>query len=250
MDVQVPNGVVDIAVADEAEAVAVAKRYLSYFQGPLRDWDLRRPAPAAPGHPREPPAQSTTCARSSPPWPTPTRCWSSAAASASGMVTSLVAHRGPAHGRRGQQPHAPRRRHRLRRRRQGGPVHAAVRRLRHPAAVPVGHPGDDGRARGGDDGPGPPLLPHVRHRRQPDRAVLHDRAAQGLRARHPGHGRRQLQGAVLHRGLAHRRVRRDGPRRARSSSATATSWPPSTTPASAWRSTRRWWPACTSTARR
>ena len=39
MDVQVPNGVVDIAVADEAEAVAVAKQYLSYFQGPLREWD-------------------------------------------------------------------------------------------------------------------------------------------------------------------------------------------------------------------
>src|SRR3982751_817309 len=38
MDVQVPNGVVDVAVADEAEAVAVAKQYLSYFQGPLRDW--------------------------------------------------------------------------------------------------------------------------------------------------------------------------------------------------------------------
>ena len=33
MAVQVPNGVVDIAVADEAEAVAVAKQYLSYFQG-------------------------------------------------------------------------------------------------------------------------------------------------------------------------------------------------------------------------
>ena len=31
--VQVANGVVDIAVADEAEAVAVAKQYLSYFQG-------------------------------------------------------------------------------------------------------------------------------------------------------------------------------------------------------------------------
>ena len=39
MDVQVPNGVVDIAVADEAEAVRVARRYLSYFQGPIRDWD-------------------------------------------------------------------------------------------------------------------------------------------------------------------------------------------------------------------
>ncbi|MFU8814742.1 MAG: carboxyl transferase domain-containing protein [Pseudomonadales bacterium] len=38
MDVQVPNGVVDIAVADEAEAVAAAKRYLSYFQGPVRDY--------------------------------------------------------------------------------------------------------------------------------------------------------------------------------------------------------------------
>jgi acetyl-CoA carboxylase carboxyltransferase component len=36
MAVQVPNGVVDIAVADEAEAVRVAKQYLSYFQGPIR----------------------------------------------------------------------------------------------------------------------------------------------------------------------------------------------------------------------
>jgi len=39
MDVQVPHGVVDIAVADETEAVAVAKRYLSYFQGPVADWE-------------------------------------------------------------------------------------------------------------------------------------------------------------------------------------------------------------------
>ena len=40
--------------------------------------------------------------------------------------------------------------------------------------------------------------PHVRHRREPDRAVLHDRAAQGLRPRRAGDGRRQLQGAALH----------------------------------------------------
>ena len=39
MDVQVPNGVVDIAVEDEAEAVAAAKQYLSYFQGPLPTWE-------------------------------------------------------------------------------------------------------------------------------------------------------------------------------------------------------------------
>ncbi|MGI9591354.1 MAG: carboxyl transferase domain-containing protein, partial [Myxococcota bacterium] len=39
MDVQVPNGVVDLPVEDEAEAVAVARRYLAYFQGPLDDWE-------------------------------------------------------------------------------------------------------------------------------------------------------------------------------------------------------------------
>ena len=39
MDVQVPNGVVDLAVEDEAEAVVVAKKYLSYFQGPLARWE-------------------------------------------------------------------------------------------------------------------------------------------------------------------------------------------------------------------
>src|SRR5205807_6762615 len=39
MSVQAANGVVDVAVADEAEAVAVARRYLSYFQGPAESWD-------------------------------------------------------------------------------------------------------------------------------------------------------------------------------------------------------------------
>ena len=39
MAVQVPNGVVDIAVKDEAQAVAVARQYLSYFQGPLHSWE-------------------------------------------------------------------------------------------------------------------------------------------------------------------------------------------------------------------
>ena len=38
MDVQVPNGVVDIAVKDEEEAVEVAKKYLSYFQGSIENW--------------------------------------------------------------------------------------------------------------------------------------------------------------------------------------------------------------------
>ena len=38
IEVQRRNGVVDIVVADEAAAVAVAKRYLSYFQGRTTDW--------------------------------------------------------------------------------------------------------------------------------------------------------------------------------------------------------------------
>ncbi len=38
MSVQVPNGVVDVAVKDEAEAVSVAKKLLSYFQGPTDNW--------------------------------------------------------------------------------------------------------------------------------------------------------------------------------------------------------------------
>ncbi len=53
MSVQKASGVVDIAVEDEAEAVAVAvaKKYLSYFQGPLDEWEradqrwLRRAVP-------------------------------------------------------------------------------------------------------------------------------------------------------------------------------------------------------------
>jgi len=38
MSVQVANGVVDVLVKDEAEAVKVARQYLSYFQGPISDW--------------------------------------------------------------------------------------------------------------------------------------------------------------------------------------------------------------------
>ncbi len=38
IEVQTTNGVVDIAVADEAEAVAVAQRYLSYFQGDIAEF--------------------------------------------------------------------------------------------------------------------------------------------------------------------------------------------------------------------
>jgi acetyl/propionyl-CoA carboxylase alpha subunit/acetyl-CoA carboxylase carboxyltransferase component len=39
IEVQLKSGVVDIGVRDEVEGVAVAKKYLSYFQGPVSEWD-------------------------------------------------------------------------------------------------------------------------------------------------------------------------------------------------------------------
>jgi len=39
IDVQTRNGVVDIEVANEAEAVSVARKYLSYFQGSISTWE-------------------------------------------------------------------------------------------------------------------------------------------------------------------------------------------------------------------
>jgi acetyl/propionyl-CoA carboxylase alpha subunit len=51
VSVQAPNGVIDVVVEDEAEGVAIAKKYLSYFQGTLPKWEcadqrlLRRAIP-------------------------------------------------------------------------------------------------------------------------------------------------------------------------------------------------------------
>ncbi len=45
MSFQVPNGVVDILVKDDEAAIETTKKYLSYFQGPVRHWaapDQRR----------------------------------------------------------------------------------------------------------------------------------------------------------------------------------------------------------------
>ena len=40
VQVQEPNGVIDLLVEDDAAAVGAAKKYLSYFQGPVEDWDM------------------------------------------------------------------------------------------------------------------------------------------------------------------------------------------------------------------
>jgi len=38
VEMQVPNGVIDVLAADERDATATARRYLSYFQGATGDW--------------------------------------------------------------------------------------------------------------------------------------------------------------------------------------------------------------------
>ena len=43
MSIQEPNGVIDLLVEDEEEAVEAAKRMLCYFQGPLAEWSCADP---------------------------------------------------------------------------------------------------------------------------------------------------------------------------------------------------------------
>jgi acetyl-CoA carboxylase carboxyltransferase component len=58
--VQTANGVVDVAVVDETEAVSVAKRYLGYFAPPVPDGPAGGGAPGAPAAPRTVVASGTT----------------------------------------------------------------------------------------------------------------------------------------------------------------------------------------------
>ena len=125
-DVQVRNGVIDIAATDEADAVRLARHALSFFQGPVAAWEapdqraLRDVVPenrrraydvhrADRGHRRH-----RFDARA-------------AAALRARNGHRAGAHRGASGRDRRQQPDAPRRRDHERRRGQGGAVPAALR---------------------------------------------------------------------------------------------------------------------------
>ena len=83
IEVQRANGVVDIVVADEVEAVAVAKQYLSYFQGEVDDVGVRGPSAAPRRHPARPVAQLRRPHRHRVCCSTPARCSSCGATSGS-----------------------------------------------------------------------------------------------------------------------------------------------------------------------
>ena len=161
VSVQVPNGVVDVLGADEKEAVEVARRYLAYFQGDGRDWTapdqelLREVVPADRRRAYDVRAGARAAGR---------RGVGARAAAVvrPGHGDGAGPGGGPGGGGHRQQPAAPGRRHRRRLRRQGGPLHAAVRGVRPAHAVAVRHARLHGGARGGGDRPGPPREPHVR----------------------------------------------------------------------------------------
>ena len=206
-ETQVANGVIDIAVDDDASAVAAAKQYLSYFGAEPDEWscgDQRRLRHLVPeNRSRVYDVRAVIDALCDDGSVLELRGgW------APGMVTALARVEGRRVGDRGQRSCVPRRRDRRRWCRQGGPVPAAVRRVRPARGVPVRHARVHGRARARSARGGPPRQPDVRHRRQPDRAVRDDRPPQGLRPRRAGHGRRIVEGAVVLRLVAHRGVRR------------------------------------------
>ena len=167
MTVQVPNGVVDIAVADEAEAVRVAKKYLSYFQGPMADWEcadqrlLRGIIPENRLRIYDVRAVIETLADTG-------SVLELRRHFGLGMVTALVRIEGRPLGVIANNPMHLGGRDRQRRRRQGRALHAAVRRLRPAAAVPVRHAGHHGRPGGREDRAGAPRRAHVRRRREHD----------------------------------------------------------------------------------
>ena len=250
MDVQVPNGVVDVAVADEAAAVAVAQQYLVLLPGIRR---RRGPRPDPDGGPRawsrRTGCRCTTCAPPSTPSPTSARVLELRPAFGLGMVTALARVEGRPMGVVANNPmHL------------AGAIDAdgadkAARFLQLCDAfdLPVLFLCDTPGIMVGPEAEQTALVRHVSRLfvtganvTVPDR---HDHPAQGLRPGRPGHGRRQLQGAAVLRRLAHRRVRRHGPRGSRAARLPQGARGHRRRRASGSAPSRRWSTACTRTAR-
>ncbi len=103
VEVQEPNGVIDILAEDEADAVRIAKQYLSYFQGTAARLDLRRPAAAASGRSRKTACGSTTSAELIATLADTGSVLELRPKFGPTMISRLDPHRGPADGRDRQQ---------------------------------------------------------------------------------------------------------------------------------------------------
>jgi acetyl/propionyl-CoA carboxylase alpha subunit/acetyl-CoA carboxylase carboxyltransferase component len=211
MSVQTRNGVVDIAVADEPEAVRAARQYLSYFQGATPDWTaadqrlLRRAVPENRLRVYDVRSVLTTLADTD-------SVLELRRDFGVGMITALI-------------------------RIEGRPVGVVANNPMHLGGA-IDSDGADKAARfmqlcdaydipllflcdtpGNMVGPEAERTALVRHccrlyviGANRHGAVLHRGAAQGLWPRRPGHGGRRLPRALLRGVLADRRVRRHGAR--------------------------------------
>ena len=150
IDVQQYSGVVDIVADDEAHATALAKQYLSYFQGQVADWSCADQSELRDAVPVD-----------------RLRSYDVHSAIAllfdtdsvlelrrdfgDGMITALARVEGRPGRRDRQQSRPSGRGDRQRRFGQGRPVHAAVRRPRPADRHARRHAGHDGRPRGRGD---------------------------------------------------------------------------------------------------
>ena len=185
---QSANGVIDLAVADEAEAVAVDQAPALLLPGRHRRG--RGARPGAPARAR-PGAPATRLRRRAGDRDDRRRGLghlpSGGLRPRDGDLPGPD--RGPPGGGDRQQHDADGRCDHQRRSRQGSPPAPALRRIRAAGPLPDRHPRDDGRPRRRGDGARPPLFPPLHRRRRPERADGRGDPAQGLRPRRPGDGR-------------------------------------------------------------
>ncbi len=225
MSVQVPNGVVDVLVPDDAAAVATARAYLGYVARPPAA--AAGPAAGLPGAGAgdEPAHADQRVLRHLVP-ENRVRAYDVRPVIDAlfdrdsvlelrpefgvGIITALARLDGRPVGVIANNPHHL-----------GGAIDgdAADKATRflglcqaHRLAdhLAVRHPRVHGRAGGREDRDRAPFRRHVHRRGPADRPAVCRGPAQGLRPRRDGHGRRGPQGTAAVRGLADRGVRRDG----------------------------------------
>ena len=218
-------------------------------RAPRRPGRTRRPAGAPPSHPGEPGAQLRRAAGHRGAVRHRQR------ARAAGRVRRRGGHRaGPPRRVRGraagEQPAAPGRGDRRRRRGQGHRVPAAVRGAPAAGRLAGRHARFHGGPGGGADGDRAALRRDVRGRRPAHRAGLRGGAAQGLRPGRDGDDSGRPAPSGHHRGLADRGVRRHGPGGGGAAGLPQGTRRRSRTPGPAGRATRNWSPSSTPAARR
>ena len=202
------GGVVHNVVADDGEAIDLARRYLGHF--PLNAWE---PPPRRDGPGRRPAAGRPP--RADPSRPPPALSHPAGArrdgrrrrtARRATRLRAFDRHRPrpprrTQRGHRGQRPECDGRHHRQRRGRQGRPLPRRGRCLRAALRLPGRQPRGAGRHRRRAAGHPPPRGAPLRRAAPPERAQAARHPAQGVRVRILGHGHEPVRRPDHHPGL-------------------------------------------------